>query len=399
MTNAPRKTFPLLCLMLFALLLSTGTQFPTLNPFGESLQATAAQVGWLWFWFAAPRAFMGPLWASLSDAWGRRPIFILGSIGMVGGSILWALSTSFEMLVTSRVIDSALSAQAAVAFAVVADITPAEKRSSAMGLLGMTASLAFIIGPVFGAIFAAEFGLASIGWLNAGLQGFALLLAIALLPETAPPRTGSRLAVPLFQSQSWHRLTASPVLPLILATVLIFTISYTQFNTAFQLITAKLFDFDERSVGYAWMILGLCAAISQGGLIRQLAPRLGEANVAGIGMIGTAIGFILMAMVPAPLMYWVATAILGLGVGLTLAALNALVSLNVSPADQGIMQGFNQAAQQIGRSIGPLMGSAGVAILGPPWPFVIAAAIAAFSLVGIALILRGTAGTAGTTRT
>jgi len=388
MNPAPPHTFPLLCLMVFFLLLSTGTQFPTLNPYGDSLGGTAAQLGWLWFWFAAPRALSGPLWASLSDVVGRRPIFILGGLGMIAGSVVWAMAGSFEMLVTSRIIDSALSAQAAVAFAVVADITRPEKRASSMGLLGMFASLAFIIGPVFGAFFSASYGLAAVGWLNAGLQGVALMLAIFFLPESAPRRASARFSIPILQSRTWSRLVRLPTIPLLLLVVLIFTICYTQFNTAFQLSTGLLFGFDERMVGFAWMILGLCAAISQGGLVRHMVPRFGEPTVAGMGIAATAAGFLLMAIAPTPLLYWVATAVLGLGVGLALAAINAWVSISVSSSDQGMIQGFNQTAQQIGRAIGPLLGSAGVAALGPRIPFAIAALIGMISLAGIVLLRR-----------
>jgi DHA1 family tetracycline resistance protein-like MFS transporter len=364
------------------LLLSTGTQFPTLNPFGVELGGNEGRLGWLWFWFALPRAFFGPFWASFSDVYGRRPIFILGGIGMVAGSVVWAMAGSFEMLVASRIVDSVLSAQAAVAFAVVADITPPEKRAASMGLLGGAASLAFIFGPGLGAFFASAFDLASVGWLNAGLQGSALLLAVLFLPETVKRAETRSFSLPILQGRTWSRLASLPQVPQFLLVSLIFTIGYTQFNTVFQLGMERRFGFDERMVGVAWMILGFFSALAQGGLVRALVPRFGEVSVAGSGILLTTAGFVLMAFSPTTTLVWVATASLGLGVGMALAALAGLISRSTPEADQGIVQGLNQTAQQMGRSLGPLLGSVTFAAFGAKIPFVVAAIIALVSLVG-----------------
>jgi DHA1 family tetracycline resistance protein-like MFS transporter len=382
MSSPPRHTLPLLCLIVFLLLLSTGTQFPTLNPYGIELGANEARLGWLWFWFAIPRAIFGPFWASFSDVYGRRPVFILGGLGMIAGSVVWALAGSFEMLIASRIVDSVLSAQAAVAFAVVADITPPEKRAASMGLLGVSASLAFIFGPGLGAFLASATNLASVGWLNAGLQGSALLLAVFFLPETVRSTGPRTFSLPILQATTWTRLSTLPRVPQLLLVTLIFTVGYTQFNTAFQLGMERRFGFDQRMVGVAWMILGFFSALSQGGLVRSLVPRFGEAGVAAMGICVTAGGLALMAFSPTTTFVWVATALLGLGVGMAIAALAGLISRSTPQADQGIVQGLSQTAQQLGRGLGPLLGSMTIAAFGARIPFVVAAIVVLVSLVG-----------------
>jgi MFS family permease len=104
--------------------------------------------------------------------------------------------------------------------------------------------------------------------------------------------------------------------------------------------------------------------------------------VAGSGILLTTAGFVLMAFSPTTTLVWVATASLGLGVGMALAALAGLISRSTPEADQGIVQGLNQTAQQMGRSLGPLLGSVTFAAFGAKIPFVVAAIIALVSLVG-----------------
>jgi DHA1 family tetracycline resistance protein-like MFS transporter len=63
-----------------------------------------------------------------------------------------ALATTAWMLVASRLVGGAMQANAAVANAYVADITPPEQRARRFGLLGAMFGIGFILGPVLGGL-------------------------------------------------------------------------------------------------------------------------------------------------------------------------------------------------------------------------------------------------------
>ncbi|MCZ7640137.1 MAG: MFS transporter [Verrucomicrobia bacterium] len=90
-------------------------------------------------------------------------------------------------LLASRIFAGACGANIAVAAAYIADITPPEKRSKGMGLIGVAFGLGFILGPALGAFSAHAFGLAGPGWVAAGLCGANFVLAWAILAESRRP--------------------------------------------------------------------------------------------------------------------------------------------------------------------------------------------------------------------
>ena len=77
-----------------------------------------------------------------------------------GGTGLW-------LLLVSRIFAGICGANITVAQAYIADITPPEKRSAKMGLIGMAFGLGFIFGPAIGGIIYKHFGLTGPGWLAA----------------------------------------------------------------------------------------------------------------------------------------------------------------------------------------------------------------------------------------
>jgi MFS transporter, DHA1 family, tetracycline resistance protein len=121
-------------------MIAIGLIVPVLPPLvGKFTSDPAEQSFWygaVAFAFGLANFFGAPMLGALSDRFGRRPVLLLGFCGLALNFFATALATALWMLIAVRLVGGALQANAAVANAYVADITPPEDRARRFGLLG-----------------------------------------------------------------------------------------------------------------------------------------------------------------------------------------------------------------------------------------------------------------------
>jgi MFS family permease len=127
-----------------------------------------------------------PLIGRLSDLLDRRRILLGCLLVFVAGSAVTALAVEMPVLVTGRVLQGIGGGGLVPAtLALVADLWPAHRRGTPLGVVGAVQELGSVLGPVFGAVVLAWSGWRAIFWLNVA-AALLLYAVIHLLGSRAP---------------------------------------------------------------------------------------------------------------------------------------------------------------------------------------------------------------------
>lgn len=136
---------------------------------------------------------------SLSDRIGRKKTITLGLVIFALGSVVAALSHDIYGIILGRALQGA-GAIGSTLLALAADLTPDERRSQAMALLGLTIALSFFVSLIVGPLLNAWLQLSGIFWLIAVLALLGLVLLHTAVPN--PPQ----LIASTEPVQRWHTL-------------------------------------------------------------------------------------------------------------------------------------------------------------------------------------------------
>jgi len=158
-----KTTLFLVFLTVFIDLLGFGIVLPLLPRYAAWFSASKLQLGLLMASFSAMQFLFAPLWGSVSDRIGRRPILMLGLMGSAcsyglfgyvssqGRDFVWLGLTALPWLFITRIGAGIAGATISTAQAVIADCTGPENRGRGMALIGAAFGIGFTFGPLIGA--------------------------------------------------------------------------------------------------------------------------------------------------------------------------------------------------------------------------------------------------------
>ena len=377
------RRIAILFLTIFIDLLGFGIVIPILPNLAKELSMESGTsinpdvaVGLIAAVFSIIQFIFAPLFGSLSDRIGRRPI-ILGSILVNAfGYVLFGLSQSFWVLILARIISGFGSANISAAQAYIADITSYEDRAKKMGIIGAAFGLGFVFGPPLGGwLYGSEtlFGvdvkqlfhihesanhsLFIVGLFTALLCLLNFVLAWKFLPESNTQKS----TVKRSPTETFTGMLEARKIPIISELMLInfiYIAAFSMMQINASVLWKEKYDLNPVAIGNIFGVIGIFSAVVQGGLIGVFQKKLGlrkmliwGAPIAGIGL----------SLIPLPSKEWFyavqffAIFCLALANGLLMPAINSLVSLNAPANAQGQMLGIMQSLGSLARAVGPLL--------------------------------------------
>ncbi len=372
----------ILFLAVFVDLVGFGIVLPLLPFYADRFGASGVVIGFLVLSYSAAQLLLAPVWGRLSDRFGRRPILIIGLVGSAISYVVFAYAGSVAVLLLSRVMAGVGGANIPVAQAYIADVTPPERRAANMGLIGAAFGLGFIFGPAIGGLLA-PVSTAAPGLAAAALCAGNAVLAFFFLPEslTAEERAdrAQRRKPHVHPLKKLREALGQPELQEVLLLSFLFTVAFSSMHPTFPLFAAERFGLEEREVGYLFAFLGLVSAIMQGGIVRLVAPRVGEVALIRSCSVFFVAGLLLIGLAPSIPALLAGLTLLAVGFGGTLPSVVSLIS-RFTPADlQGGSLGVGQSVGALARICGPLIAGLAFDHLGVAWPYLVAAFVAIFA--------------------
>ncbi|MFP6752784.1 MAG: MFS transporter [Pirellulaceae bacterium] len=368
-----RKTALLVVfLTVFIDLLGFGMVLPLLPLYGKELAGgltdmqRGIMLGLLMSSFSIMQFFFAPIWGRLSDRVGRRPILMLGLAGSVVFYGLFGVASvqaSLVLLFISRIGAGIFGATITTARAYIADVTPPEKRTAGMALIGAAFGLGFTFGPLFGLLAIGEAGVTISPWPGYGaaiLSLLAFLLALGFLPESLKPDSQAARSKVL-DLAAWRKALAIPSVGLLLLTSFLYVFCFATLEVILSLFLKEHYKFEIKELLLVFTYIGLVLFFVQMGFVRQISKRVSEGVLSIGGSLVMVGGFLLLALMHdseggSQVILFIGLAVVVCGFSCMRPAINSLISRRTDPTQQGTVMGVTDSVQSLSRIVGPLVG-------------------------------------------
>ncbi len=388
----------------YALLQSLVT--PVLGTIMVDLHTTQSTVTWVLTAYLLSASIFTPIMGRIGDMAGKERVFVVTMVALAAGSLLAAVATNVTVMIIARVIQGIGGGVLPLAFGIIRDEFPREKVTGAIGLIAslsaVGAGLGIVLaGPIvnllnyhwlfwlpmiatIAAAVAAHFFVpespkresGTVSWLPAVLLSAWLVCLLLALSQGSEWGWGSAAVLGLFAgaivlAALWIMVESRAASPLIDMRMMRLTAVWTN-NLVALLLGAGMyavFAFMPQFVqtpsaaGY-----GFGASITQSGLLLlpssitmflvgmfsgRLAQVIGGKTVVFIGcLIGAGSMFLLAFAHSEKWELYLATAVMGAGLGLVFAAMSGLIVAAVPQAQTGVASGMNANIRTIGGSVG-----------------------------------------------
>lgn len=337
--------------------------------------------------FAVAQFFAGPVLGTLGDAIGRRAVLLFSMIAFSIDYGLMAAAPTIGWLFLGRVIAGIAGATYGPANAILADVTPPEKRGATFGLMGAAFGVGFILGPALGGLLAG-FGPRTPFIAAAVLAGLNALWILFVLPETMPvdKRRPFRLRdahifaafKPLFHAGNAGWL---------LAAMFLWQFGHMVYPATWAFFGEMTLHWSERTIGMSLATAGIGMALVQALVTGRAIKAWGEERSVVLGMLAGGLCFLAYIFVRET---WLVFAIIAVSAFQALAfpSMNALLSRLVDESHQGALQGGVASLNSIALIFAPIILTQALAWTAerglPAGNFVLAAALAFSALLIVA---------------
>lgn len=353
------KKSPLIVIFItiFLDMLGFGIIIPILPIFSKELGAADYQVGLIAMSYPIMNFLFAPLWGTLSDRHGRRPIILISVLITAFAYLIFGLSTNLWVLLFSRILAGIGSANLSVAQAYITDITSPAERAKSMGMIGAAFGLGFVVGPSVGGFLKTISAAGQVDWVGFTAAALCLvnfLLAYWLLPESLQTRVpGKGFNFKVISGIGTE--LGKPAIRELLLINFVYITAFMIMQIASSLFWKEKIALTEMEIGYVFAFIGLVTAIVQGALIGKMVKVFGENRLLLSGIIIVMLSLSLVPWVTRDsFIPWqlITFGLLALGNGCITPTVTSLLSKAAKPNEVGQVLGVSQSFGSLARAAG-----------------------------------------------
>ncbi|WP_404338830.1 MFS transporter [Sphingomonas sp. MMS12-HWE2-04] len=304
--------------------------------------------------YALTQFFAGPVLGTLGDAIGRRRVLLFSMLAFAIDYALMAAAPTIGWLFLGRIVAGIAGASYGPANAVLADVTPPEKRGATFGLMGAAFGVGFVLGPAMGGLLAG-FGTRAPFIAAAVLAGLNALWILVALPETMPAER--RRA---FRWGDAHVFAAfKPLLEAgnagwLLAAAFLWQFAHMVYPATWAFWGELALGWDAKAIGWSLAASGIAMALVQTLVTGKAIARWGEERTVVLGMLAGALVF---AGYVFTRQGWIVYLLIPIGAFQALAypSINALLSRMTDAQHQGALQGGMASLNSVALILAPLV--------------------------------------------
>jgi EmrB/QacA subfamily drug resistance transporter len=379
---------------------------PALPDMQQALHTSETSVGWILTSYLLSASVATPIAGRLGDMYGKEHVLMIVLGLLAFGTLISALATTIGVMVLGRVIQGAGGGIFPLAFAIIRDEFPAEKVAGGIGLMSALLGIgggagvvlagvivnrlsyhwlfwlplvAIVIATAATRLFVPESPIkvpGKVNWLATGLMSAGLAAVLLAVSQATTwgwgsPKTIGLSAVGLAFIVAWILAELRSREPLVdmrmMAIRGVWTTNavafllgvgmYSSFILLPQFVQAPLYT------GYGFgasvtaaglfLLPATMAILIVGQLAGRLEHRFGSKPPLIWGAVFAALSFILLCLAHSdPWQIYLASGLLGIGIGLSFAAMANLIVQNVRQEQTGVATGMNTVTRTLGGAFG-----------------------------------------------
>lgn len=328
---------------------------------------------------ALAAALMAPIWGSLADRYGRKPMMVRAAFVMIFTMGGMAFVPNVFWLLVLRVLNGVFTGYIPNATALIASQVPKDKTGYALGTLSTGAVAGNLIGPTLGGVLAEMFGVHTVFLLVGLLYAIVVILTVFYIREDfVPIKKSDALPVKEVFAQVKDRkilaglfVTSMVIIAAAQAVVPILTLYVRHLGQTDNLLFVA---------GFIISLPGM-ASLATSGYLGKLGDRIGNHRLLLMALTYSLLINVFCVFAENPFQLGLLRFLYGFGTGALLPSVNSLLT-KLTPKE-GISRifAYNQLFNNLGSVVGPMIGSAVAAHMGYDWVFYLSSGLVLFNLI------------------